>query len=270
MSGKVALVTGVGPGNGASFCRVLANAGYQVAMLARDAERLGALESEIAGTHAYPTDVAQRTALQATLAAVARDLGPIEVVIHNAGSAQFSNFLDTLPEALDEQFRINTLALLVIGQAVAPEMLERGGWLRRRHRRHGLIARRRAVCRVCAGQGGATLARAVDGARPRAPGHPRGLRRCGRRDRHAANAELPAGPARHVLPLAGCRRGQRHAPDPTGSLGLDVRTRPAPLRRTLVGRHPVFHAIAPPAAIAVTGEHPLVRTEFPARARSRP
>ncbi len=127
MSGKVALVTGVGPGNGASFCRVLANAGYQVAMLARDAERLGALESEIAGTHAYPTDVAQRTALQATLAAVARDLGPIEVVIHNAGSAQFSNFLDTLPEALDEQFRINTLALLVIGQAVAPEMLERGG-----------------------------------------------------------------------------------------------------------------------------------------------
>ncbi len=127
MSGKVALVTGVGPGNGASFCRALAGAGYRVAMLARDAQRLQALESAIAGTRGYPTDVAERANLQATLAAVASELGPIEVVIHNAGSAQFSNFLDTKPEALDEQFRINTLALLVIGQAVVPAMLERDG-----------------------------------------------------------------------------------------------------------------------------------------------
>ena len=47
MSKKVCLITGVGPGTGASLARRFARGGYQIAMLARDKERLRELESEI-------------------------------------------------------------------------------------------------------------------------------------------------------------------------------------------------------------------------------
>ena len=50
---KVCLVTGVGPGTGAALVRRFANEGYKVAMLARSAERLAALESEIDNATAF-------------------------------------------------------------------------------------------------------------------------------------------------------------------------------------------------------------------------
>jgi NADP-dependent 3-hydroxy acid dehydrogenase YdfG len=50
MSTKLALVTGVGPGSGASIVRRFAKSGYYVAMIARDEQRLRKLETEIEGT----------------------------------------------------------------------------------------------------------------------------------------------------------------------------------------------------------------------------
>ena len=47
---KLAIVTGVGPGTGASIVRRLVADGYRVAMLARNAERLAALQDELADT----------------------------------------------------------------------------------------------------------------------------------------------------------------------------------------------------------------------------
>ena len=57
MSEKVCIVAGVGPGTGAALSRRFAAGGYRVAMLARDAERLAALEREIAGSRGYAVDV---------------------------------------------------------------------------------------------------------------------------------------------------------------------------------------------------------------------
>ena len=53
----LALVTGVGPGTGAALARRFAKGGYRVAMLARDAGRLTALEKEIPNSIAMPCDV---------------------------------------------------------------------------------------------------------------------------------------------------------------------------------------------------------------------
>ena len=59
MPEKICVVAGVGPGTGAALSRRFAAGGYRVAMLARDAERLAALEREIAGSRGYAVDVTE-------------------------------------------------------------------------------------------------------------------------------------------------------------------------------------------------------------------
>ncbi|HEY2523471.1 MAG TPA: SDR family NAD(P)-dependent oxidoreductase, partial [Candidatus Binataceae bacterium] len=79
-----AVVTGVGPGTGSAIARRFARGGYAVAMLARNRERLNALEREIAGARAYQCDVSDEAQLDAALAAVRAELGTPKVLIHNA------------------------------------------------------------------------------------------------------------------------------------------------------------------------------------------
>lgn len=127
-SRPVALVTGVGPGTGAAITRRLAAGGYAVAMLARNAERLASLAAEIPGAHAYPCDVTDTAALDATLARVRSSLGEPEVLVHNAVGGAFGTFLDIDPELLNRNFQVNTMALLHLAQRLAPAMIaaERG------------------------------------------------------------------------------------------------------------------------------------------------
>ena len=119
-------MTGVGPGTGAALARRFARGGYRVAMLARSAERLQALEAEIPGAKAYAVDVADLGALARTCEAVRADLGAPAVAIHNAVAGGFETYDQVKPEALEARFRINVSALLVLAQAVAPAMIAAG------------------------------------------------------------------------------------------------------------------------------------------------
>lgn len=119
------MVSGVGPGNGAAFSRRFSAAGYRVAMLARSKDRLEALESEIPGTRGYAVDVTSESAVRDGFARIRRELGPIDVLVHNAGSGSFSAFMDTSPAALEGSFRTNALGLLLCGQEAARDMLVR-------------------------------------------------------------------------------------------------------------------------------------------------
>jgi NAD(P)-dependent dehydrogenase (short-subunit alcohol dehydrogenase family) len=125
-SRKVALVTGVGPGTGAAIARRFSTGGYHVAMLARNAERLAALEADIDSTKAYPCDVANEAQLDKVFAAVTADLGAPNVVIHNAVGGSFGSFLDIDPQILNRNFQINTMALLYLARRAAPAMLAAG------------------------------------------------------------------------------------------------------------------------------------------------
>lgn len=126
MTQDIALVTGVGPGTGASVVRRFAEGGYRVAMLARDVERLAALESEIDGASAYPCNVLDADALLEVCDRVKDEMGAPSVVVHNAVGAAFGSFLDLKPAALERNFRINTMTLLHLGQAFAPAMIDAG------------------------------------------------------------------------------------------------------------------------------------------------
>ena len=122
----VALVTGVGPGTGAAVARRFAAGGYAVAMLARNAQRLTALEHEISGAHSYPCDVTDTVQLDRVLAAIEKELGVPKVLIHNAVGGAFGSFLEIEPEVLNQNFQVNTMALLHLARRVAPAMVAAG------------------------------------------------------------------------------------------------------------------------------------------------
>ncbi len=122
----VALVTGVGPGTGASIARRFAHGGYAVAMLARNRERLGVLEREITNSRAYPCDVTDEAQLDSTIEAIRSSLGTPSVLIHNAVGGAFGNFMEIDPEVLNRNFQVNTMALLHLARRLAPAMIEAG------------------------------------------------------------------------------------------------------------------------------------------------
>jgi len=127
VSARVALVTGVGPGTGTALVRRFAADGMRVAMLARDAARLEKLAAEVPGAAAFPTDVADLDALCATLARVRAELGAPTVALHNAVAGGFGTFESVRPEELEQRFRVNVTALLVLAQELAPGMIAAGG-----------------------------------------------------------------------------------------------------------------------------------------------
>ena len=126
MTNLVALITGVGEGTGSALARRFAQGGYRVAMLARNRERLQALETELPRAKAYVCDIGDLDALMRTVEAVRADLGAPSVLVHNAVRANFEDFLEADPEDLERNFRVNTTSLLYLARAVAPAMLDAG------------------------------------------------------------------------------------------------------------------------------------------------
>lgn len=123
---EVCLITGVGPGTGAALARRFEQHGYTVAMLARSAERLQELESDIECAHAFPCDVADATALEGTIGKIRATLGKPKIVIHNAVGGAFGSFRDIDPAILEMNFQVNTMALLHLARLTVDDMIEAG------------------------------------------------------------------------------------------------------------------------------------------------
>ena len=123
---KICLITGVGPGTGGALVKRFVDGGYQVAMLARNVERLSAIAGDLPGAHSYPCDVTDEVALGEVLAQIKADLGAPSVLIHNAVGGAFGSFRDIEPEILERNFQVNTMALLHLTRALSPEMSKAG------------------------------------------------------------------------------------------------------------------------------------------------
>jgi NAD(P)-dependent dehydrogenase (short-subunit alcohol dehydrogenase family) len=126
MTAPVCLITGVGPGTGSALARRFAEGGYRVAMLARNEERLNALEKELPNARGYRCDVSDPAQIEAVASAVERDLGEPTVVIHNAVGGGFGTFRDIDPALLNRNFQINTMGLLYLARRFSPAMLRAG------------------------------------------------------------------------------------------------------------------------------------------------
>ena len=118
----LAFVTGVGPGTGAAIARRFTEDGYRVAMLARNADRLAALEKEIPDSIAVSCDVSDAAALERAIARV----GDPKVVVHNAVGGAFGTFDKIEAETLRRNFEINTMALFRLARLTTPAMVAAG------------------------------------------------------------------------------------------------------------------------------------------------
>lgn len=122
----VCLIAGVGDSTGAALARRFGSGGYRVAMVARTAERLHALEREIDGAKAFVCDVGDLDALARTVADIRAEMAAPSVLVHNAVAHSFEGFLDADPAELERNFRVNTTALLHLARALAPDMIAAG------------------------------------------------------------------------------------------------------------------------------------------------
>lgn len=119
---KVAVVAGVGPGNGAALAKRFVEAGYAVAMLARTRSSLEALEKEIEGTSGFECDVASPESVARAFAGIRVQLGSVDVLIYNAGSGIFADVEHITPEQFEQSWRVNAYGALLCAKEVIPDM----------------------------------------------------------------------------------------------------------------------------------------------------
>jgi NAD(P)-dependent dehydrogenase (short-subunit alcohol dehydrogenase family) len=124
--GKVAVIAGVGPGNGAALARRFAAAGYSVALLARRRDALDAMQRQIEGARGYECDVGSPDSVARAFAAIRSELGDVDVLVYNAGSGVFADVEHITPDQFDDSWRTNAYGALLCAQQVIAAMKAAG------------------------------------------------------------------------------------------------------------------------------------------------
>jgi len=123
---QVVLVTGGGRGIGANIARELASAGARVAVAARTKSQVEDVAAEIDGL-ALEVDVTDRAAVEGMVAETERELGPIDLLVANAGIGnQDGSTWEVDPAEWWRVLEVNVLGVHLCCSAVIPRMLERG------------------------------------------------------------------------------------------------------------------------------------------------
>jgi len=129
LKGKIALVTGAGKGIGRATALALAHEGVHVGLLARTESQLRELAQELQAlgvkTAVAAADVADRAAVETAVAQIQQALGPVDILINNAGIGTFAKFLDMDPAEWEHIIQVNLLGVYYVTRAVLPSMLER-------------------------------------------------------------------------------------------------------------------------------------------------
>jgi meso-butanediol dehydrogenase / (S,S)-butanediol dehydrogenase / diacetyl reductase len=124
LDGKVALVTGGASGIGAGIARVLADAGARVAIGDLDEAAASAVASQLAGL-GVRLDVTDRVLVDQAVSRVESGLGPVDVLVNNAGVSSVSPFGQISDADWDRLMGVNLRGVLVVTQRVLPSMLAR-------------------------------------------------------------------------------------------------------------------------------------------------
>lgn len=128
---RVALVTGGGVGMGAATAQRLARDGMSVAVLDINAETADSVVRVInaAGGHAVSVmaDVSSRDQVERAVEQIRTVLGPVTVLVNNAGIEDFAPFPDIEDETWDRLMQVNLKGAYIVTQVVLPDMLE-SGW----------------------------------------------------------------------------------------------------------------------------------------------
>ncbi|MET4633297.1 SDR family oxidoreductase [Kaistia defluvii] len=127
LKGKVALVTGASSGIGRAMARMLAGEGVRLALVGRSKERLQAVRDEFPDVEALviAADLTKPAEVERTIAETVAGLGPIDILLANAGLYLTGDLVDGDPDDFDEVIGVNINAVFRAVRAVLPSMIER-------------------------------------------------------------------------------------------------------------------------------------------------
>ena len=129
LTGKNALITGAGRGIGRATAIAFAKEGINVGLLGRTAANLEKVANELSEYGVNVTmataDVSDNESVLAAVEHIKSELGPIDILINNAGIGKFGKFLELSPEEFKDIIDVNLMGVYYVTRAVLPEMIKR-------------------------------------------------------------------------------------------------------------------------------------------------
>lgn len=131
--GKVALVTGGSTGLGRAIAQALVDRGADVALAARDPDRLEATAAQLRQSGrqvlAVPTDVRRQDQVERMVTQTVQRFGRLDMLVNNAGRSARGEAIATSPEEFADMMDLNLIALVRCTRAAMPHLLAAQGHL---------------------------------------------------------------------------------------------------------------------------------------------
>ncbi|MBS0451725.1 MAG: SDR family oxidoreductase [Proteobacteria bacterium] len=125
LKGRHVLVTGAARGIGAAISRSLAAQGASLSLMGRKRDALQQLADSLPGQHAVVVaDVADAESVNAAFAKARAALGPVAILVNNAGQAESAPFHKTSLQLWQQMLGVNLTGTFLCAQAALPDMLQ--------------------------------------------------------------------------------------------------------------------------------------------------
>ncbi len=127
INGKVAIVTGASGGIGLATARLFSQRGAKVALVARSADTLHRIATELPASFVVPTDMRDDAAIRQMVAQVHHHYGRIDILVNNAGQGMHVPLEQANIQLYRSLLELNVVGVLSVMQAVIPIMRLQGG-----------------------------------------------------------------------------------------------------------------------------------------------
>ncbi|MBE1555979.1 3-ketoacyl-ACP reductase [Sporosarcina limicola] len=129
ITGKTAIITGAARGIGRATAIAFAKEGIHLGLIGRTSANLEKVTKELeeygVNVSMAVADVSDNESVIAAVTHIKSELGPIDILINNAGIGKFGKFLELTPEEFKNIIDVNLMGVYYVTRAVLPEMIER-------------------------------------------------------------------------------------------------------------------------------------------------